>query len=359
MVEFNQIMQFKEYQKIPTDTKSYKLSKKEEQQLFNKVKWVVLEKVHGSNFSIYCDGKKTRFGKRSAFLEPNEWFYNYETIRDRLTEQALSLINTRLKKEYKDMQYCIIYGELLGGFYPQDETQWKGPVEAKRINSRNECLLALSDRAIQEGIYYSPNVEYIGYDIVIIDSDGQAIFMNYDQVMSHLKAIGMHYLEPLLISSFTNAMKYNLNFDSKVAVDLFKQRKLPSGTNIAEGVVIKPLDGSLRILDKKDNDVRCMVKLKNPQFLEISSEFTAPEMTASTLLLSMINNNRLNNLKSKVGHLSIDKQTELVDLLIEDVWKDYWEQYAHVPLTNPSELDEVLLQATTRLFTSYFACMKV
>jgi Rnl2 family RNA ligase len=347
-------MQFKEYQKIPTDTKSYKLSKKEEQQLFNKVKWVVLEKVHGSNFSIYCDGTDTKFAKRSAFLESNEWFYNYETIRDQLSAKTVSLVNDRLKKEYKDMQYCIVYGELLGGFYPSDVTKWKGAVEAKRITSRNECLLALGDRAIQEGIYYSPNIEYISYDIVIIESNGHALFMNYDQVMSHLKAVQIHYLEPLLTTSFTNAMKFNLNFDSKVPVDLFKQQKLPSGTNIAEGVVIKPLDGSLRILDKKDNDVRCMVKLKNPQFLEISSEFTPQSMTASTLLLSMINTNRLNNLKSKIGQLCKAKQVQLVQLLIDDVWKDYWELYAHIQLTNLDVIDQQLLEAGTQLFTNYF-----
>ena len=50
---------FYKYQKIYDNLDNYILDKKTNNKLFSKkIKWIVQEKVHGTNFSIYYDGKE-------------------------------------------------------------------------------------------------------------------------------------------------------------------------------------------------------------------------------------------------------------------------------------------------------------
>ena len=68
------------YQKISDNIDKYDLSKKDNILFSNKTKWVVTEKIHGSNFAIYYRNGKIEFSKRNQILEPDEWFYNYHLI---------------------------------------------------------------------------------------------------------------------------------------------------------------------------------------------------------------------------------------------------------------------------------------
>lgn len=45
--------------------------------------FVALEKVHGSNFSFYCDGKELHCARRNAMLSPQETFYGWQVARDK------------------------------------------------------------------------------------------------------------------------------------------------------------------------------------------------------------------------------------------------------------------------------------
>ncbi len=117
-------MDFIPFQKIPTDTSQYNLTKKEENTIFKESRWIALEKVNGSNFSVYCDGNITKFAKRTGFLKDNQWFYSYENIADELETKIKLLYYNLLNKNNND-NYIILYGELFGGFYPQNPENWK------------------------------------------------------------------------------------------------------------------------------------------------------------------------------------------------------------------------------------------
>ncbi len=341
-------MEFIAYQKIPTETASYDLTQKEATQLYSKLTWVVLEKVHGANFSIYYDGTEVKFAKRTAFLHPHEWFYNYQQISGRLSQSMIQLY-THLQSINSDLKYVILYGELFGGYYPPNPETWSGAVKANRINSKNECLIPLESRAIQEGIYYSPTIDYIVFDICLITESNQRLWINYDQLMVYGQQFGFHYLRPLLTGPFTQAMNYDLNFDSKVAVDICQQPKLPKGSNQAEGVVIKPNNSAIMVTLKKNPNVRLhpLVKRKHPAFAEISSDFSLPELTPNNILSSMVNINRLNALKSKVG--SFEYNLEMVLMLVDDIWTDYYEIYSHLPITDYTQTNTYLIGQVQQL----------
>jgi len=72
------------YQKISDKVSKYSLDKKDKKLFSSKSKWIVTEKVHGSNFSIYYMDGKIEFSKRNDILKEDEWFYNYQLIKDKL-----------------------------------------------------------------------------------------------------------------------------------------------------------------------------------------------------------------------------------------------------------------------------------
>lgn len=85
------MMRFHAFQSIPEEsTASYVMSKKDETRLLRQADWIGLEKIHGANFSVYHQPSsgETRFAKRTAFLDDDDFFYDWETIRDELRDQV-------------------------------------------------------------------------------------------------------------------------------------------------------------------------------------------------------------------------------------------------------------------------------
>ncbi len=68
------------FQKIADKVDHYQVNNKNQQLFSRKVDWVVTEKVHGSNFSIYYRDGQINFGKRNSLLKEDNWFYNYQLI---------------------------------------------------------------------------------------------------------------------------------------------------------------------------------------------------------------------------------------------------------------------------------------
>jgi len=188
------------------------------------VEWTVQEKVHGSNFAIYFDPKKgthsaehhspggqhqdasdagagpqppestlVRYAKRTGFLDfERDWFYNFQQLDDRLRLGVRRVHAELLKQlprpsragsssrggagvdEEEDEQsayyslHLIVYGELYAGFYPESSSgcahDWDSVV-SERIDGNGRCKVSLDQRAVQEGIYYSPILEFMAFDV--------------------------------------------------------------------------------------------------------------------------------------------------------------------------------------------------
>jgi hypothetical protein len=94
------------YQKISDKVSKYSLEKKDNKLFSNKSKWIVTEKVHGSNFSIYYVDGEIKFSKRNDILKENEWFYNYQLIKDKLIRNIKKISGLLNQKN------IILYSEL-------------------------------------------------------------------------------------------------------------------------------------------------------------------------------------------------------------------------------------------------------
>jgi len=365
-------MEFIPYPKIPTSITQCTKGISQDTEA------VVLEKVHGANLPVYGNGRKVRFAKRTGFLLPNQWFYNYETLVEELTYKVNSLYNLlKSTKMYPDMKYVIVYGELYGGYYPEDDKidTWKGAFDAKRINEKHVCIIPQEERAVREGIYYSPDVKFIAFDICIVGDKSSSTqnkwlnFLNYNVLMEMCKKVNVDYLYPLMIGPLKKCLSFNYKFDSRIAVDVCKQKKLPSGSNVAEGVVIKLMDSSktypLSVKNGQTQQIRPIIKHKHPSFAEISGDFTMPDISVDMILSSMVNINRLNAVLSKYGKCDkIEDETtinEVEELLVEDVWADFYECHSAInPVTNYSKSNTLVqIKAQKLVRESLLSALKV
>jgi len=54
-------------------------------------KWVVLEKVHGANFSFITDGESVKVAKRTDFIKDGENFFYWKKIFDKYKDKIIDL----------------------------------------------------------------------------------------------------------------------------------------------------------------------------------------------------------------------------------------------------------------------------
>ena len=327
---------FYKYQKISDKTSSYNLNKADNKLFGSKTKWVVTEKIHGANFSISYASSTIKFAKRTGYLEDGEWFYNYHLIKPKLIK------NIEKISQILNQTNFVVYGELFGGFYPENPNTFD---RTQRINSQGVSVLPVELRAIQEGIYYSPDIQYCVFDIGLINPAGSIEFVDYTQVISCIGQTELLYAKPLVIDTFDNVIKYPTQWNSTIPESLGLKPMKPN-TNIAEGIVCKPVCGN-----KITEGNRCIIKIKNVQFKEISEEFDLAQVSNSWqfVLGNLICQNRLNAVLSKLGQLNKSNVQEVIRAMCEDVWEDYWLNFSHCVIPDQSQATDLVCKYVTQL----------
>ncbi|BAY61442.1 hypothetical protein NIES22_15070 [Calothrix brevissima NIES-22] len=314
------------YEKIPENFHKWGLTESD-YRLFNKTDWVVTEKIHGANFGISTDGIEVRFAKRKEFLQSGEDFFDYQSLKAKLSHQVKEIF--QILQSETTLQRIYIYGELFGGEYPH--------TDVPAINNV---------QAVQTGVYYSPRIEYCAFDIVVLKGNNQQqrAYLDYDIVLKLFQQVGMMGATPLFIGKYNDALAYNIEFESTIP-GILGLPKLPF-INKAEGVVIKPLHSIY--IDKGKDKIRPIIKQKIPEFAEDSRFHQAqkwtvkpqPIITQLTLeaelsqeMLALVTPNRLNNVISKLGRVSKNdknQRQQLVELLVSDVLESFQEEYASI-----------------------------
>lgn len=111
-----QKMEFSEFEKM-----SGTLSRFDNCALFQKEDWIVLEKVHGANFSFHVNDEGTvKPARRRAILKENENFFAYREAEFITTApEKMKKIFAEVVKRFpnKNISQVSIWGELFGGTY--------------------------------------------------------------------------------------------------------------------------------------------------------------------------------------------------------------------------------------------------
>jgi Rnl2 family RNA ligase len=273
------------------NNKLYSYDKIEESSLkwssdYKKIKqWGVIEKIHGSNFSFVYDHttSQIKYAKRTGFIEPSDHFFNYQLILPETVNKIQLIINDILLTHHS-INTIIIYGELFGGIYP---------------NIVNSVI------PVQKGIYYSPNIHFIAFDIKIIYNNQTDSYLDFSKSIELFKKVNLMYTEPLeIFSSYEKTNDYNIEFNTIIPAKFGLPIIIP---NKAEGIIIRSMIG------------RYIVKKKIPEFSETKySDNTLNNNDKFGIGLLMITENRLNNTISKIGSFE-DNQYLIYNLMVHDI----------------------------------------
>ena len=288
-------MRFRSFEKIPaTGHRSERTSPGG--------RWVALEKIHGAQLVLGCDGERVCFGKRKAWLDEDEPFFGWQVLRAELRAAALALA-----QRWPGAQVTV-YGELHGGAYPH-------PAVA--------ALPGLT--AVQTGVWYGPDLAYTAFDILLAQGDeDEGELLAHGEVEALAAEVGLRAPPVLRRGSYAEVAATPLCFTTRLP----QQRGLPAlPENWAEGLVLKPD----RRTSPRD---RSVFKRKIPAFHEGGYDESQPFGSAGahpgdprqTLGLEallgwserLVNPPRLASARSKVGPCS----GPLLDEVVLDVLLD-------------------------------------
>jgi len=176
--------------------------------------WVALEKIHGAQMVLAIAGEELRFGKRKAWLAPEDPFFGWQLLRAPLTEATLAA------KRRLGGHTVVLYGELYGGAYPHPDVP---------------AVPGLSP--VQTGIWYAPDLRYAVFDALVASGEeDEGEFLAHREVVSLAAEIGLDSPPVLHSGPRAAALMTPVRYPTRVPGRL----GLPElAGNLAEGVVCK------------------------------------------------------------------------------------------------------------------------
>lgn len=307
------------YEKMTDRIDKLKFNDKDFKKL-RKVRWVVTEKIHGSNFSIITDGSYIAFAKRKEILSFEENFFGFYLIKEELKMKTEILFKDLIAR-FPDVKKVTIYGELFGGYFP----------EKIKVNEFLNQKIAGNDSisAVQKGVYYSPNLEYCVFDI-LIEQNNEKKYLDYDLAMNLLELSQFLYTKPIFIGMYEDAIDFEHKFNSTIPQMLGYNIE---EDNTAEGIVVKPIKSIY--IDTPKGKIRPIIKIKNKEFSErvenIDDNYhsyyykTDKLMYLKKNIFMLLNKNRIDNCISKIGKVdknNVDDLYKLYELVVFDAIED-------------------------------------
>lgn len=237
--------------------------------------WVVTEKIHGANFSFWCDGTEVKVASRTQFVDGT--FYNCQAVINRYSENILNWCQGFGVKTF------IVYGELFGG-------------------------------NIQKEVQYGEK-DFAAFDVVI---DGAV--QDKQTAWRIAKECGLNFVPVLFTGSFKECLEMSNTFKSTLTPEGYE------GENISEGLVIEPVEpawfanGSrVYFKNKTESFSEKNRQPKEKQVFELSEE-------QSVLMNELLNYNteqRVSNVISKIGQITTKDFGKILGLTVQDILEDF------------------------------------
>lgn len=260
-------------------------------------KWVVTEKVHGSNFSSITNGKEIKIACRTKIIPIDNNFYNAKDIYDKYQERIINLFND-IKKNNNIIQQINIFCELYGGYYPDTE----------RIKTA---------RLVQKEVKYCPYNDIYAFDISFKIVGSQEIaYYNYNYISTLFEKHNIPYAKSLFIGNLEECIIYSSEHNADLTT-IPNFHNLPNiEGNIREGHVIKPIEP----IKFSPKGKWVIIKDKNSKFREVKDINDVDEVKDVKDIENYITDQRLNNVRSKTN----DQNFEIIlNLFVEDVIEDF------------------------------------
>ena len=183
---------------------------------------MVLEKVHGANFSFHITQHgDVKVARRRAVLKENENFFSHLDAQFMKTYPKLMKdLHADILTRFPDLKICqvSVWGELFGGVYV---------VNGEDLNTKNM-------KQVQTEIQYCPHIDWIGYDISyrVEGSEDTHEYLDYDVAMDLFERHNISYSKPLFKGPMNQALNWDLDFQSTLP-NILGMPALPANTNHA------------------------------------------------------------------------------------------------------------------------------
>lgn len=250
---------------------------------FAQNEWVKLLKIHGANYSYFCDGATVERGKRTSFLD--EGFYG-----DHHFDYSDNVMDLFAFLGDHGVETLAVYGEIYGGLYSHPDVP--------KVQGYTK---------VQNQVQYCPENRFACFDIEV---NGEPL--DWDEVIYLCSSFDIPLVPELERGNFETLLMSDTVFPDP----LHKEFGLPPiEGNLAEGWVLKPLEEL-----KFHNGERIILKGKNPNFSEQNPVKKRPKIIKLSdegndvrdILCSYVTENRLRNVLS---HGPVIKQKDFGKLL--------------------------------------------
>lgn len=237
--------------------------------------WIATEKIHGANFSFWCNGEEVKVASRSQFVDGT--FYNCQAVINRYSKGILDWCKS------KGVNNFVVYGELFGD-------------------------------GIQKEVKYGEK-DFAAFDVVI----GGKI-LDKHTAQSVVDDCGLFFAPIIKVGTFKECMELNNTFRSVLTPDDYE------GENTSEGLVIEPIKPAWFA-----NGSRIYFKNKTAAFSEKNREpkekkvFTLSdeETELMNLLLEYNTEARVSNVISKIGEITNKDFGRILGLTVQDLLEDF------------------------------------
>ena len=261
--------------------------------------FVVQEKIHGANFSFWCNKDGIFTASRNKFLEPGANFFNWEQVLEKYRLNIQNLYDM-LNKPTE----VILYGEIYGGNYPHDNV--------KAVDGAQQ---------VQSKIYYCPHNDFHGFDIKV---DG--VYLPVDEVNRLCETCGIPYARTLYEGTLEACLQYPNQFITTLPS---MHNCPPIKGNTCEGIVIKPkrpafLPGGERVILKDKNKKFVERTHTKRQILDKKNieNNTIPNKVYDAII-EYATENRLRNVLSKIGGVTHRDFGRILRDMKQDVQEDF------------------------------------
>ena len=292
------------------------------------VEWVATEKVHGANMSLITDGKYIVPAKRTAVLQENSGFYKgWNDVVQRQREcviKCFEQIQNAQKAMDQELAAIIVYGELFGGN--------RSGFAAEITDKKKWCT-------IQRGIAYSPFHHFYPFDILILFSNGNTEWVQWDRASELFKICGFEiYATSIMEGDLQSILK---RFDpDQFETTIPNKLKLPKPTtdNLAEGIVLrtKGVDrvcikykagrfGEISPM-KRNGSIHRSVSIST-SLDELEGELKERLKEQQDIIIAVhqcINRNRMDCVLSKMGSTEYVNRNKMIGLFTADVWTELY-----------------------------------
>lgn len=248
--------------------------------------WMATEKLHGANFSFWCDGIEVKVASRTQFVDGT--FYNCQAVINKYSDAVLNLFHN-LTGDHKEL---VIYGELFGG-------------------------------NVQKEVEYGEK-DFRAFDLVV---DGSPA--NKEKVYQLLSLLGTIPFVPVIhIGTFAECLSLSNTFKSTLTPEGYEE------DNTSEGLVIEPVEPNWL-----NNGSRIYFKNKTEGFSEkkrkpkehIVFELSDEESELMNELLTYNTTQRVSNVISKIGQVTNKDFGKILGLTTQDLLEEFTKETEQDP----------------------------